>query len=513
MKLVLIALDGFDADLFSLSEFGTLKDLFKSNSASTLASTVPYITPTAFASMQTGKGLGMHGISGFVKQDNPFLRRFEPRLYGGNDLRQVTFYEVLHRYNKRCFICGLPFSYPPRIPGDIIFDWFSGKSDPASIVHPCSLLDQYTSLRKLTLFPPRSPILTEWIRNIGKATNSIIDVIFDVLRSHLYDFYFFYINATDQIAHSILPEIMAGDSSRTVSLAKETFQAIDKMVSTIKAELPGDHSMIIMSDHGHRVYDYLLNINDWLEENGYLKYGSGEEIAEERTALANKNSDYTIHRRPIRVPRWVAKTVSHNRTLMRLVKPARWWLEEKLKRGIVAQPGIDYTKSLAASMGGDGSIYLNPSLPSDEAQKLKEEITSKISSIGKIYAYDTTKLYSGPMVERLPEIYLSSDRYRFSGSGSGSIEQFREPYHRRDGIVILMGEAFEREPNNPNITDIAPTILHLLGVPIPSDTQGRVLSESYRIGSDPDTRKSVFLEIETTERQRIKNQLRKINKI
>jgi len=51
--------------------------------------------------------------------------------------------------------------------------------------------------------------------------------------------------------------------------------------------------------------------------------------------------------------------------------------------------------------------------------------------------------------------------------------------HRHNGVVIMQGQSVKQPTGNfsPNLIDIAPTVLHLLGLPIPSDMDGRVLEE------------------------------------
>jgi arylsulfatase A-like enzyme len=56
-----------------------------------------------------------------------------------------------------------------------------------------------------------------------------------------------------------------------------------------------------------------------------------------------------------------------------------------------------------------------------------------------------------------------------------------------NGIFLAAGPeiARARALDNPGIIDVAPTLLHLLGLPVPSHMDGRVLAEAFAEGSRP----------------------------
>jgi predicted AlkP superfamily phosphohydrolase/phosphomutase len=53
--------------------------------------------------------------------------------------------------------------------------------------------------------------------------------------------------------------------------------------------------------------------------------------------------------------------------------------------------------------------------------------------------------------------------------------------HRRDGILIAQGKAFKKdaEIQGARLIDMAPTILYLMGQPVPEDMDGRLLEELF----------------------------------
>ena len=72
-------------------------------------------------------------------------------------------------------------------------------------------------------------------------------------------------------------------------------------------------------------------------------------------------------------------------------------------------------------------------------------------------------------------------------------------------------------PNQKNASlvssiDIAPTILHMFGLPIPSDMDGRVLTEIFKEGSDPEQRATVYQKIDY-DVERIKSKVKELKKL
>jgi predicted AlkP superfamily phosphohydrolase/phosphomutase len=98
-------------------------------------------------------------------------------------------------------------------------------------------------------------------------------------------------------------------------------------------------------------------------------------------------------------------------------------------------------------------------------------------------------IYRGPHTEMAPDISFSMRdmRYKALGVMEFSSRHFVEKAfgnsgdHRMHGLLALKGKGVKGEfPDiEAQVTDIMPTILFLLGVPIPDDLDGRVLTELF----------------------------------
>jgi arylsulfatase A-like enzyme len=90
-------------------------------------------------------------------------------------------------------------------------------------------------------------------------------------------------------------------------------------------------------------------------------------------------------------------------------------------------------------------------------------------------------------------------------------------WHREEGIFLAYGPFINKgkEINESKIYDIAPTILHLMEVPVPKDMDGKVLKDIFQEWSAVARREVAYQEAEGEEeiiRERI-GRLRKAGKI
>jgi arylsulfatase A-like enzyme len=81
--------------------------------------------------------------------------------------------------------------------------------------------------------------------------------------------------------------------------------------------------------------------------------------------------------------------------------------------------------------------------------------------------------------------------------------------HRTEGILIAFGPDMgqSEELKKFKIYDIAPTILHMFDIPIPKDTDGRVLKEIFMEGSEL-KRKEIKYQEYNQEKEILKEKIR-----
>jgi predicted AlkP superfamily phosphohydrolase/phosphomutase len=161
------------------------------------------------------------------------------------------------------------------------------------------------------------------------------------------------------------------------------------------------------------------------------------------------------------------------------------WNRTKVALVTGSETGFLYVNLKGRSPLGNvepGAEYEN--LVSDVIAKIQElrhpttgeKLLSKVARGRDIY----TEAGEGIL---LPDIVLvCADGYGFSLRVSDAApELLPEGSHRPKGVLFMEGDGLNiRVPDfSPRLIDVAPTILHLLGISVPRDMDGRVLEEIW----------------------------------
>lgn len=240
---------------------------------------------------------------------------------------------------------------------------------------------------------------------------------------------------------------------------EDLYRRMDDLVGRTMAKCDADDTLLlVLSDHGFNSFRRAVDLNRWLEENGYL-----------------------------------------------VVEDARRH-EEHLA-------GIDWSRTRAFALGLTG-IFLNLKGkfargivdPGTEAEKLRDEIAARLASLrdpdGDTPAirrvYQARKAYRGPYKEQAPDLVIGYERgYRVSWesaigkTGAGVFQNNTRAWsgdHCVDPLVVP-GVLFSNHPipeESIRLLDIAPTILNMFGVPAPEYMDGRAFPVGAAAGA-PET--------------------------
>jgi len=94
--------------------------------------------------------------------------------------------------------------------------------------------------------------------------------------------------------------------------------------------------------------------------------------------------------------------------------------------------------------------------------------------------YRGEDLYDGPFADQGPDLVIEYNNLHDPEAATHPNNPFLEGGHTPNGIFLAHGPNIQSTHLEPaNLIDLAPTILHLFGQPIPPDMDGRVLIDIF----------------------------------
>lgn len=514
-RVIVIGLDGatfrFIGPLQGQGQLPNIGRLMKQGTWAPLLSTIPYATIPAWPSFMTGMNPGKYGVFDFFIQDQAGNRRI---VQSGN-IAAKPLWEILSDYGKRCVVMNVPCTYPPRPINGVIV---SGMLTPqgARFCQPPeieSFLHQAVGGYRIN---ERADLPADHhlISDLYVVTQKQKEAFAALLRQNEWDFAMLMLRGTDIVCHMFWEDR---------SVIEDFYQFVDLLVGDLLEEWP-DAAVFLMSDHGFQAQERDFHINRWLIDQGLLKLRrtTREEASWSEIRKLDGKADL---RKPMATGSF-PKTLQNLRitkAALKRVLPSSLWewgrrhLPRTLKGVIPVQVAaeVDVKRSQATAMQQFGmetkGISILTPVTSSEYEQVRKHIIESLLKLrdpetGSLIvsaAHRREDLYKGPYVNRAPDIVLELEEgYNITNSFiTKSYITRRERLrgcHHREGIFIASGNEIKQGNKLTDqeiyIWDLAPTILHCFGLPIPDKYDGRVLKEIFEEGSEAKEREVIYIE-------------------
>ncbi len=504
LKVLVVGLDGATFDLMGpWMEDGTLPHLaglLRRGSASPLRSTIPPITPCAWSSFMTGKNPGKHGLFDFVQPtaDGRGIEFTNASFRDGE-----TLWGILSRSGRSVGVVNVPMTYPPEKVNGYLISGLDTPHEHSPFMHPESIRKELSdaSIRYRIDQQHLGNMRTDarrqrQINEIFAAETSRTDALLELSRRHPADFRMVVYGATDQVQHHFWhymdPDHDKHDARGAAKFSgaiRDTYIHCDAMLGRLLEGCDEKTVIVVMSDHGFGpTTSVRLRLNQALEEAGLLTFKEKKSTGRATAAVGGW------------LDRVLRATLSSDakRAIAGRFPKIRAWFENLDEAEIDRDRSVAYVNEAYRS---SPALWLNAALAeSDEAvlDKAEAVLTSLIDPqtgepvISNVYR--TSDLYSGQHAGEAPELLPSwwEDGFLLEqsapGSGVPAVERSTAPIaggvefagsHRLDGVFMIAGGPAKQGFgfSGASIVDVAPTILYLMGLPVPEDMDGRVLTE------------------------------------
>jgi predicted AlkP superfamily phosphohydrolase/phosphomutase len=126
------------------------------------------------------------------------------------------------------------------------------------------------------------------------------------------------------------------------------------------------------------------------------------------------------------------------------------------------------------------------------------------------------EVYWGKHLDSAPDLFCLVEGYPpFPGFSSKKVitdKALRSGGHSMYGTFIAYGSQIKKglEVEKAKIYDVTPTVLHLMGLAIPKDIDGRVLAEIFEDDSEVAKRPVVYQEV--AEKERVRDRIKELKR-
>jgi len=500
-RVLVIGVDGGTFDLIhpwtEAGDLPNLRQLMAEGVHGPLESTLPPVTAPAWTTFATGKNPGKHGVFDFIR---PTGGEFD--MVNATSIRAPTLWQILSEAGRTVGVMNVPVTYPPsKVNGFVI----GGMLSPVggTFTYPADLLDRYSDLLKPYRIAPGVQYKP------GKETRFAADLLDLVERRGEYalqlmtdfphDFLMFHFQATDVMQHAFWkfvdathPDYDQQAASRFGPALKQIYCRIDDFIGQMLDRVPDDTSIVVMSDHGFGSLHYVVNLNLLLLDQGLLSL--------KRDVWTRFKADlFHAGITPASIWHLIEQTGLQNYV---------WQVSKSTRNKVVSKflsfDDVDWSRTLAYSIGHVGQVFLNLQgrepqgivAPGAEYESVRHQVIQALEDlrhpetnlplVDKVVFSD--QIVHGPYAQRGPDLHVVMDGYRtiafplFATDNNIVTRQIRgdSGCHRLHGIFVASGPEIRAgvKVKDARIMDLAPTILHLMGLPVPEDMDGHVLTEA-----------------------------------
>ncbi len=498
-RVLVIGLDGATwtalDPLIAEGRMPALESLVDRGFRAPLTSTVPPVTAPAWSSFITGQNPGRHGIYQFYEID-PWSERALGRgaetflaepgvVVNGKALGGPKLWEVASAAGKRCVSINLPMTYPPSpINGLMVTDMLTPPGSRRFTTPPelAAELDDY----EIDLTPREKDFTSTDDAFLNRA-EIVLDkrgrAVQRLFEREEWDLFVAVFTETDRIQHrywQYLDPALAWSHGhehedvrqRVLSL----YERLDGHIGRLLDAAGDRYRVVLVSDHGFGSAAF-RRINMPVLA-GAIGLGSKPPASSRLAKLGLTKK---------RFYKYAGFLVPDGR-LRNAERMARDRALRDVKGKLVKLH--DYIGGVwihAASRGGP--------VPDEDVPKFRDSIIDRLRSLINqgtgtpivAGAMPRELVFSGERVASAPDvIFFLDDRYGLDPTPreEALIYKWDPPNtgtHRSDGIFLVAGDGIAKsDPATPlRIEDCAPTILHLLGLPVPAAMDGRVMAEAF----------------------------------
>ncbi|MFN2489111.1 MAG: alkaline phosphatase family protein [Actinomycetota bacterium] len=462
----------------------------------------------AWSTMVTGLNPGKHGIYWFT-EDKP--ETYEYQFINGSYRRGKAFWRLLSEEGQRVSVMNVPLTFPAEeVNGVFVSGLDSPSAEDPRFTYPSELRHEVISTAggEYYVYPALARFVVagqadEGLDRLHRSIDKRAAVAEHLMGSREWDTFMVVFTESDVVQHFFwqhMDDPASEDPQRHRDAIRDTYEHLDAVVGELMSKVDDDTVVVLVSDHGARHEEGLARtLPNWLGQLGLLTYRE-----EERKTSARSVAFSTISKLFRRLDKTLSPEMKHK--LSRRFP----WLRRRVEV-MMSFAKVDWSKTKAYTDGKRPEIWINLQgrqsqgiVAPEDYESVRQEIIDRMSSavcvktgqplVRRVLRRE--EAYSGPYVERSPDLVVqwmdegACFDIRYPDGTNHKLQKQHlpdDPFdhlvnggHDQYGIVALLGPGVKAgHIEDAQIADVAPTVLFLRDAAIPSDVDGKVLTDAF----------------------------------
>ena len=434
-------------------ELPTIEGLMARGTWGVLRSCDPPITVPAWSSMTSSRSPGTLGFYGFRnRRDHSYdaLGFADSRA-----VREPRVWDLLSARDRPVIVLGVPQTYPvSRVHGVMVSCFLTPDTTTSQYTYPAELKGEIEALVGRYMVDVdnfRTDEKDRLVAEIEEMTEKRFRLAEHLLETRPWDLFFMVEMGTDRIHHGFWrfgdPEHRLYEpGNRYENAMLDYYRSVDDKLARLLRFADEETAVLVVSDHGAKRMDGGICVNEWLRREGYL----------------------VLRREPEGPTRLTPELVDWSRTTA--------WGE-----------GGYYCRLFLNVEGREPEGRVAPA----DYERVRGELKKKLEALG-----DPDGRAIGTIAHRPEDLYeerrgIPPDLLVYFGDlywrsvgqvGTETVHVFEndtgpdDANHAHEGLYVLAGDGVPaRRGPERDLRDIAPTILTLLGEPIPPAMEGECI--------------------------------------
>jgi predicted AlkP superfamily phosphohydrolase/phosphomutase len=473
---LIIGLDGLDYDFLKTHRdtLPVLSSLIHENASGRLRSTIPPATATAWTAGLSGMNPARTGITDFDTGDSS---ESDGEVVTSREVEVPRVWDIVEANGGESVVIGVPVTFPATCLDGMMISGFLAP-DKEGRFYPTDLADKLPEEYEFYVSSPEPGGRQKYLNRLHASADAKFDLVEQALNGDLSgaknpDLSCFVISELDWIQHEVRHHPTSDEYEEGERLVLEFLQHLDKRVGGLVADFDGP--VLLMSDHGFGKYTtHHVFLNEWLIQRGDL-------------VLENDSDTKLKHRIGRNIRRLLSLPGSD---ILKSLAPKKI-VGSVAEMSALPDTDIDWAKSRARYVQvftNTGYIILNK----DNIDQVEQYVDSLVEDLSKLKdpeagdtiidtVYTAEEYYEGSAADDLPEVlFVWEDRYSGAELPNSNVvsrlptAERPPPAHKMDGFYAFVGDQFKPIERDLDIYDVAPTLYRSMGLPIPTNVDGRV---------------------------------------